>query len=135
MVSLQALEAELKKLQAANKDSIERFDENLKKLAEKKLKSEVAIFQVIASAYTLVCLSSLEGSPDDSLCPLFQFAPQERLKIGFLINSVLQENKMRQRHQELRLQREKMTAHMVEQHRPGIKRIYELHSAQLSKRN
>lgn len=70
MVSLQALEAELKKLQAANKDSIERFDENLKKLAEKKLKSEVAIFQVIASAYTLVCFSSLEGSPDDSLCPL-----------------------------------------------------------------
>lgn len=46
--------------------------------------------------------------------PVFKFTRQERLKIGFLINSVLQENKMRQRHQELRLQREKMTAHMVQ---------------------
>lgn len=52
MSSLQSLEAELKKLHVANKDSVERFDENLKRLAEKKLKSEVAIYQVIIS----VCL-------------------------------------------------------------------------------
>lgn len=52
--------------------------------------------------------------------PCVQFTPQERLKIGFLINSVLQENKMRQRHEELRLQREKMTAHMVR--RPQTRR-------------
>lgn len=56
MASLQALEAELKKLQVANKDSIERFDENLKRLAEKKLKSEVAIYQVLVSICTVFCL-------------------------------------------------------------------------------
>lgn len=55
-MSLQSLEAELKKLQVANKDSIERFDENLKRLAEKKLKSDVAIYQVIVSVCTVVCL-------------------------------------------------------------------------------
>lgn len=42
----QSLEAELKKLQATNKDSTERFDENLRKLAQKKLKCQMAIFQV-----------------------------------------------------------------------------------------
>lgn len=58
-MSLQSLEAELKKLQVANKDSTERFDENLKRLAEKKLKSEVAIYQVSLS----VCAFCLFWSP------------------------------------------------------------------------
>lgn len=42
----QSLEAELKKLQATTKDSTERFEENLRKLAGKKLKCQMAIFQV-----------------------------------------------------------------------------------------
>lgn len=138
MVSLQSLEAELKKMQVANKDSIERFDENLKRLAEKKLKSEVAIYQVIVSVCTFVLFWSSFGRLLRRLpvSPCVQFTPQERLKIGFLINSVLQENKMRQRHEELRLQREKMTAHMVR--RPQTRRqknLYDWLSAQPSERN
>lgn len=71
MVSLQSLEAELKKMQVANKDSIERFDENLKRLAEKKLKSEVAIYQVIVLFCIFVCFGALlEDSSDDSPCRL-----------------------------------------------------------------
>lgn len=59
---------------------------------------------------------------------VFRFTSQERLKIVFLINSVVQENKMRHRHEELRLQREKMTAHMVRKSqtlRCNVERIYD----------
>lgn len=74
MVSLQSLEAELKKLQVANKDSIERFDENLRKLAKKKLKSEVAIYQVIACVGAVVRLIPLRWE-DSSPCQLVFNSP------------------------------------------------------------
>ena len=47
----------MKKLQASSKDATERFDETLKKLFEKKIKCEMAIYQV--SQHTHACLSIL----------------------------------------------------------------------------
>lgn len=68
-------------------------------------------------------------TPSEESCIIlfFRFTSQERLKIIYLIQSVMQENKMRQRHEELRLQREKMTAHMVRksQTRCNVERIYD----------
>ncbi|KAM9364970.1 cilia- and flagella-associated protein 43 [Pholidichthys leucotaenia] len=77
------LEIEIKKLQQTNKEATERFDENLRKLLEKKLKCTEAIYQ-------------------------------EELKITYLADSVLREEEMRSREQELELQLEKMLAYKDE---------------------
>lgn len=58
----QSLEAELKKLQATNKDSTERFDQNLRKLAQKKLKCQMAIFQVRCQGACLFIGAHLDSS-------------------------------------------------------------------------
>lgn len=42
----------MKKLQVSTKDATERFDETLKKLFEKKIKCEMAIYQVSQHAHT-----------------------------------------------------------------------------------
>lgn len=42
----QTLEAEMKKLQASIKDATQAFDETLSKLFERKVKSEMVLYQV-----------------------------------------------------------------------------------------
>lgn len=55
---MQLLEAEMKKLQASTKEATIKFDENLTKLFEKKLKCEITINQVIQSTHTCrACMS------------------------------------------------------------------------------
>lgn len=57
----QTLEAEMKKLQASIKDATQAFDEILSKLFERKVKTEMVLYQ--ASRYNLPLFKTIVNKP------------------------------------------------------------------------